>query len=72
MAFGYKQYSPYCCIQRSRNGPRKQSDYPIVAIQVSGPVDAGQAAKKAASVLIDAALAPCTTRAPDGVASDPT
>jgi len=30
----------------------------IVATQVSGPVDAGQAAKKAAAVLLDAALEP--------------
>ncbi len=39
----------------------------IVATQVNGPVGAGQAAKKAAALLIDAALAPGATRAPDGV-----
>ena len=38
----------------------------IVATQVNGPVEAGQAAKKAAALLIDAALAPAGTRAPDG------
>ncbi len=39
----------------------------MVATQVNGPLGAGQAAKKAAAVLIDAALAPGGTRAPDGV-----
>jgi len=38
----------------------------MVATQVNGPVEAGQAAKKAAAVLIDAALGPGATRAPDG------
>ena len=38
----------------------------MVATQVNGPVEAGQAAKKAAAVLIDAALGPGATRAPGG------
>jgi AcrR family transcriptional regulator len=38
----------------------------MIATQVNGPIGAGQAAKKAAAVLIDAALGPAATRAPDG------
>jgi AcrR family transcriptional regulator len=40
----------------------------IVATQVNGPVEAGQAAKKAAEVLIDAALGPGGTGSLDGAA----
>ncbi|MEE8505978.1 MAG: TetR/AcrR family transcriptional regulator [Kiloniellales bacterium] len=40
----------------------------IVATQVNGPVAAGQTAKKAAAVLIDAALGPGTARAPSAAA----
>jgi AcrR family transcriptional regulator len=38
----------------------------IVATQVNGPVDAGQAAKKAAAVLIEAALGPNQVSPPGG------
>ncbi len=38
----------------------------MVATQVNGPVGAGQTAKKAAAILIDAALGPAATSAPEG------
>jgi len=38
----------------------------MIATQVNGPVGAGQAAKRAAAVLIEAALGPGPTHAPDG------
>jgi AcrR family transcriptional regulator len=37
----------------------------MIATQVNGPVEAGQAAKKAAEVLIEAALGPTRSNAPD-------
>ncbi len=40
----------------------------MIATQVNGPIGAGQAAKKAAAILIEAALGPDASSAPDGAA----